>query len=271
MALYAIGDVHGCYDRLRQLLDTFAFDPSVDELWFVGDLVNRGDNSLEVLRFIKSLGDTASCVLGNHDFHLMRFALGLSETKDAGLRALLAAADRNELLEWLYRRPLLKVDQRRELIMVHAGLLPQWDIPTAQRLSDEVSASLSGADSRRPFFETLYGDQPDCWSDALEGMERLRIAVNAMTRMRYLNEETMAMDLSCTEAPGKQPAKLLPWHTFPHCRDKNYKVVSGHWASQGFRHTDGYIALDSACIWGGQLSAMRLDEGREELFQVECG
>lgn len=270
MSFYAIGDVHGCYDCLRRLLDTFSFDPANDELWFVGDLVNRGDKSLEVLRFVRSMGDGASCVLGNHEFHLMRFALGLSETRDAGLQAVLAAGDCDELLEWLYRLPLVKVEEQRKLIMAHAGLLPQWDVQMALRLSDEVSLKLVTADSRRTFFEELYGDQPAYWSESLTGMDRLRIVVNAMTRMRYLNERTMAIDLSCTEVPGMQPAWLRPWHTFRHRRE-GYTTLCGHWASQGFQRGSDYIALDSACVWAGQLSAMRLDAGQERLFQVECG
>ncbi len=270
MSLYAIGDVHGCYDCLQRLLEKIAFDPVADELWFSGDLVNRGDKSLEVLRFVKGLGAGAACVLGNHEFHLMRFALGLSETRDAGLRAALAADDRDELLEWLYQCPLARVAERQKLIMVHAGLLPQWDVRTALRLSDEVSAQLADADSRQMFFETLYGDRPDCWDAKLTGMDRLRVAVNAMTRMRYLNERTMAMALSCTEAPGQQPAGLRPWYAFAHPRE-GYTTLYGHWASQGFRRGSDTIALDSACVWGERLSAMRLDDGRERLFQVECG
>ena len=269
MSLYAIGDVHGCCDQLRRLLDQFAFDPAADELWFVGDLVNRGADSLGTLRFVKQLGAGAACVLGNHDFHLMRFAAGLSTVSDAGMQAVLTAPDRDELLAWLYRLPLMKVDHERGLILVHAGLMPQWDVETASQLSAAVAAKLDSDDERPEFLATFYGDEPSRWSESLQGIDRLRFTVNAMTRMRYLTADEMALDLSCSEAPGNQPAGLLPWYDFAH-RHNGYTVLFGHWAAHGFRRMNTCIALDSGCVWGGRLSAIRLEPGREEVFQIEC-
>ena len=275
MSLYAVGDVQGCYDHLRRLVDKIRFDPASDELWFAGDLVNRGPQSLQTLRFVKGLGAAARCVLGNHEFHLLRLAAGVGGRSgdDAGLRAVLAAPDGCELIEWVASRPLLVLERRRKLILVHAGLLPQWDVDTAAALAVEVATALGagGADRarrRRQFLATLYGDRPDRWEATLAGAERLRVIVNALTRLRFCAADGR-MDLTHTGPPGSQPRGLHPWYELPH-RHADYTVLFGHWAALGFRRMPGYIALDSGCVWRGRLTAFRLDPGRWRAFDVDC-
>lgn len=274
MSLYAVGDVQGCYGDLQRLLDKIRFDPASDELWFAGDLVNRGPQSSQTLRFVKNLGAAARCVLGNHEFHLLRLAAGVAGSDDPGLRAVLAAPDADELIEWVASRPLLHVDRRRELILVHAGLLPQWDVDTAAALAAEVEAALHGdgddrARRRRQFLATVYGDRPDRWDAALEGADRLRVIVNALTRLRFCGADGR-IDLEQTGAPGSQPHGLHPWYELPH-RHGDYTVLFGHWAALGFRRMPGCVALDSGCVWRGRLTAFRLEPGRREAFSVDCG
>ena len=283
MSLYAVGDVQGCYDYLRRLLDKIRFDPASDELWFAGDLVNRGPQSLQTLRFVKGLGAAARCVLGNHEFHLLRLAAGVADNQDAGLRAVLAASDGRELIEWVAGRPLLIVERRRKLILAHAGVPPQWDVDTAAALAAEVEAALRGdaspddvspdddddrAQRRLRFLTTLYGDLPDRWDAALKGDDRLRVIVNALTRMRFCGADGR-MDLRHTGPPGSQPDGLHPWYELAH-RHGDYTVVFGHWAALGFRRMPGYLALDSGCVWRGRLTAFRLDADRRQAFSVDC-
>ncbi|MDD9885657.1 MAG: symmetrical bis(5'-nucleosyl)-tetraphosphatase [Gammaproteobacteria bacterium] len=267
MSLYAIGDVQGCYGDLRRLLDEIRFDPASDQLWFAGDLVNRGPQSLETLRFVKGLGDAARCVLGNHEFHLLRLAAGIGGGANDGLQAVLDAPDAGELTDWLARQPLLRADRRRELILVHAGLLPQWDIETAVALAAEVGAALRA--DRRGFLASLFGDAPDRWDEGLRGADRLRVIVNAMTRMRFCDADGR-MDMQCTGPPGAQPHGLRPWFEFPHRRDPACTVLFGHWAALGFARLPGCVALDSGCVWDGRLTAFRLEPGEWRAFSVEC-
>ena len=271
MSLYAIGDVHGCYSQMRRLLDQISFDPTIDELWLAGDLVNRGKDSLQTLRFIKQLGEKAHTVLGNHDFHLMRFVAGFSKSNDAGIQAILNAPDCDELLDWLYHRPLVKIDHKRRLILVHAGVFPQWDLATLETLADEVAEQIVNASKRHYFLQNLYGDSPLYWNENLSAMERLRTTVNVMTRMRYLGISDMRLDFSETGAPQNAPSDLQPWYTFDNPHTQEYTLLFGHWAAQGFMRINRYIALDSGCVWGNQLTAVRLDGGDEEVFQVQCG
>lgn len=267
MSLYAIGDVQGCYADLRRLLDKIRFDPASDQLWFAGDLVNRGPQSLETLRFVKGLGGAARCVLGNHEFHLLCLAAGVGGNANDGLRAVLDAPDAGELTDWLARQPLLRVDRRRELILVHAGLLPQWDIETAVALAAEVGDALR--DDRRGFLASLYGDAPDRWHERLRGAGRLRVIVNAMTRLRFCGADGR-MDMQCTGPPGAQPDGLRPWFELPHRRDPACTVLFGHWAALGFAQLPGCVALDSGCVWDGRLTAFRLEPGEWRAFSVEC-
>ncbi|MBK5914889.1 symmetrical bis(5'-nucleosyl)-tetraphosphatase [Rhodocyclus purpureus] len=265
MATYAIGDIQGCYDSFRRLLDRCAFDPACDRLWLVGDLVNRGPRSLETLRFVRSLGDAALTVLGNHDLYLLMAAAGHGKRgKDDTLGAILAAPDRDELLDWLRRQRLCHVEG--SYCLVHAGLLPQWSISQARALAAEVEAMLAGDDYEQ-FLARMWGSEPASWSDDLEGWSRLRVIVNAMTRMRFCTPRGV-MDFRVKGEVAKAPPGYLPWFEVPGRQSADAIMVVGHWSALGLKLTPNLYALDSGCLWGGHLSALRLDD--LSLFQVDC-
>lgn len=265
MATYAIGDVQGCFEELTALLAAIGFDRSHDRLWFVGDLVNRGPASLATLRFVRDLGEAALTTLGNHDLHLLAFAHGFVKGRgDDTLGDVLAAPDRDSLLDWLRRRPMLHVEAN--YVLVHAGLLPQWDIATAKALAGEVEAELRGP-RHREFLANLYGSRPDRWSDGLRGIERLRVIVNAMTRMRFCTPEGV-MEFSTKGETEESPAGYLPWFEVPGRKSAGHTVICGHWSALGLRIAPNLLALDSGCVWGGKLSAVRLEDRR--LYQVPC-
>jgi bis(5'-nucleosyl)-tetraphosphatase (symmetrical) len=266
MTTYAIGDVQGCFDELQALLEAIEFDRSNDRLWFVGDLVNRGPASLASLRFVRDLGDRAVVVLGNHDLHLLALAQGhVKNRRDDTLEEVLAAPDRGELLDWLRWRPMIHVAGNTAL--VHAGLLPQWDIAAAQSLALEVETELRGPRHSK-FLETLYGSQPDRWTDDLSGTDRLRIIVNAMTRLRFCTPEGV-MEFETKGETARAPEGYLPWFDVPNRRSAGSTIICGHWSALGLRLAPNLLALDSGCVWGGQLSAIRLEDRR--LYQVSCG
>ncbi|QKT04353.1 symmetrical bis(5'-nucleosyl)-tetraphosphatase [Ectothiorhodospiraceae bacterium 2226] len=269
MAVYAIGDLQGCLEPLQRLLDELRFDPATDRLWFAGDLVNRGPQSLETLRFVHALGETAHCVLGNHDLHLIAVAYGLTRYHKPGdtLIPVLEAPDRDALLDWLRHRPLMHVDPTLGYAMVHAGLPPQWDIPQAQAMAGEVEAVLRG-DGVREFLAHMYGNEPHRWRDDLQGMARLRFAVNCFTRMRYCDADGR-LDFQHKGAPGTQPAPLLPWFEAPARAWAGTPVVCGHWSTLGLRLAGDVRALDTGCLWGGRLTALRLDD-EEQMYAVPC-
>lgn len=266
MATYAIGDIQGCFDSLQRLLDKCAFDPARDRLWLVGDLVNRGPKSLETLRFIKSLGDAALTVLGNHDLYLLMVAEGGAKLrgKDDTLQAILDAPDRPELLEWLRRQPLCHTEG--EFCLVHAGLLPQWTTAQARELAREVETALQGPQYRE-FIANMWGSQPDAWSDDLTGWPRLRAVVNAMTRMRFCTAAGV-MDFRVKGKIANAPAGFIPWFDVPGRRSADAVLVTGHWSALGLMLTDKLLALDSGCLWGGHLTALRLED--RQVFQVDC-
>lgn len=267
MALYAIGDIQGCYDALRRLLDKIAFDASRDTLWFVGDLVNRGPQSAEVLRFVKSLGPRAVTVLGNHDLHLLAVAAGIDKLKGGDtFDALLAAPDRDELLQWLRLQPLMHVDAQAGYAMLHAGLPPQWDVMQARRYAGEVEAVLR-SDHYTEFFHHMYGDRPDIWDDALRGWERLRFIVNCFTRLRYVDDAGRVM-LKVKGAPDSN-AHLTPWFRAHGRCSQDQRIVFGHWSTLGLVMEHNVYALDTGCVWGGALTAMRLD-GKPEPVAIDC-
>ncbi|MDR0674606.1 MAG: symmetrical bis(5'-nucleosyl)-tetraphosphatase [Zoogloeaceae bacterium] len=269
MATYAIGDIQGCFASLRRLLARCAFDPQKDRLWLVGDLVNRGPDSLSTLRYVRSLGDAAITVLGNHDLYLLMIA----ETGDPSLRrrdtlqAVLDAPDRATLLNWLRQRPLCHVEG--EYCLVHAGLMPQWRVKKARELAAEVEAHLQGA--RYPdFLANLWGSKPAHWSGKLRGMERLRVIVNAMTRMRFcrLHEKNgFEMEFSARGGLDSAPPGSLPWFDLPGRRSADHVLITGHWSALGLYRLPNLLALDTGCLWGGQLTAVRLED--RALFQVE--
>jgi len=262
MATYAIGDVQGCFDELKDLLKKCSYSRKNDRLWFVGDLVNRGPKSLEVLRFVRDLGEGAVTVLGNHDLHLVTQHEGFErKRKDDTFGDVLEARDAKELVAWLRTRPMMHAEGA--YAMVHAGLLPKWIIEKARRLAKEVEAALRGADYR-DFLKNMYGSKPEQWSDSLAGWDRLRVIVNAMTRMRFC---TRSGKMEFHAKSAKPPPGYLPWYeTRP---PKEAPIVFGHWSQLGLRLDPQATCLDSGCVWGGSLSALRLED--RALYQVGCG
>jgi bis(5'-nucleosyl)-tetraphosphatase (symmetrical) len=254
MATYAIGDVQGCYDELQALLERIGFDRDRDRLWFVGDLVNRGPKSLQVLRFVRSLEESAVTVLGNHDLHLITQHEGFERKReDDTFTDVLDAPDAKELIVWLRARPLMHVEG--DWAMVHAGLLPQWSIDKAAMLASEVEAVLVSA-RYREFLANMYGSKPGAWSDSLEGWDRLRVIVNAMTRLRFCSPEGV-MDFKET---GKDaPPGFRPWYQARPGGEER-QIVFGHWSSAGLQLKARVAGLDTGCVWGGPLTALRLED-----------
>lgn len=265
LATYAIGDIQGCFDSFMRLLERCAFDPKHDRLWLVGDLVNRGPRSLETLRFVRDLGSAAITVLGNHDLSLLMAAEGFGKRgKGDTFDEILAAPDRDELLGWLRHRPLCHVEN--QYCMVHAGLLPQWTAAKARSLAAEVEAALTAADWRE-FMSQMWGSEPASWRNELEGWPRLRVIVNAMTRMRFCSPDG-AMDFRFKGEVAKAPAGCMPWFQVPGRRSADSVLVTGHWSALGLKVTTNLMALDSGCLWGGSLSAIRFED--RAIFQVDC-
>ncbi len=264
MPTYAIGDVQGCYAHLGHLLEKINFDPAADRVWLVGDLVNRGPESLQVLRLVRSLGERATVVLGNHDLYLLMVDAGFSRRgKDDTLARVLEAPDREELLAWLARRPLAHLEGG--YLLVHAGMLPAWSAERARALAGEVEDALTGPQARR-FLLHLQGDQPDRWSETLAGWDRLRFIVNVLTRMRFCTPDGR-LAMRAKGPPEKAPYGTLPWFRVPGRAAATHTVVCGHWSALGFYRSGGLIALDSGCVWGGKLTAVRLEDGA--VFQVQ--
>ena len=261
MATYAIGDVQGCNGELQALLARLDFDRARARLWCVGDLVNRGPASLDVLRFVRSLGDKAVVVLGNHDLHLLCLAAGYAKKRDDDtLDELLAAPEAAQLLDWLRSRQLMHVDAG--YAMVHAGLLPQWSVDKAQALAREVERALRSSD-HLVFLSKMYGGTPTLWRDDLAGWDRLRVIVNAMTRLRFCNSDG-EMELRAKGAEA--PPGFRPWFELRPASES--PIVCGHWSALGLKVSAKLAALDSGCVWGGSLSALRLED--RKLFQVPC-
>jgi bis(5'-nucleosyl)-tetraphosphatase (symmetrical) len=265
LATYAVGDIQGCGTEFRQLLELIRFDPMTDKLWLVGDLVNRGPDSLGVLRRVKSLGDAAIAVLGNHDLHLLAVAAGVAELhRSDTLNDILHAPDRDELLVWLRAQRLLHVEG--DWMLVHAGLLPQWSVAQAQALAHEVEAALRGKHCHE-FLTRMYGNQPDHWDDNLTGYTRLRVITNAFTRMRICTVQG-GMEFKFKGEVQDIPSGYLPWFEVPGRASAGASVVCGHWSALGLKVTPNVITLDTGCLWGGPLSAIRLED--RKLFQVPC-
>jgi bis(5'-nucleosyl)-tetraphosphatase (symmetrical) len=256
MAVYAIGDLQGCYSELRRLLDRLKFDAAFDRLWFTGDLVNRGPGSLECLRFVHSLGEAAVVVLGNHDLHLLARVAGRKPRRGDALDEVLAAPDRDALCDWLRRRPLMHEDARLGFTLVHAGLAPQWDLSEALACAREMQALLER--DWATLLANMYGDEPDRWSPTLSGPERWRFIINAMTRLRFCTRDGRLL-LKLKEGPAAAPPGALPWFKVPGRRTAQARILFGHWSTLGFYAGDGVVSLDSGCVWGGSLTAFRLD------------
>jgi len=263
MATYAVGDVQGCHQELLELIAAIAFDPRRDRLWFVGDLVNRGPASLQVLRYVRDLGDRAVTVLGNHDLHLIALALGTAKARgEDTLDEVLQAPDRDELIAWLRGCPMLHAEEG--YVLVHAGLLPQWSVDQAAALAREVEAALRGPKHQR-FFAHLYGSKPARWTDSLEGWDRLRVIVNAMTRMRFCSA-TGEMEFASKGESAAAPEGFMPWFEAPERKSAVATLICGHWSALGLQMKPELLALDTGCVWGGKLTAIRLDD--RKLTQV---
>jgi bis(5'-nucleosyl)-tetraphosphatase (symmetrical) len=269
MAIYAIGDIQGCFDELLELLATLRFDRQHDRLWFVGDLVNRGPKSLETLRFVRELGPAATTVLGNHDLHLLAAAHGIrpDNIDDDTLQPILAAPDRDELIDWVRRLPLLHYDGNLGYLMVHAGLPPQWDLELAQRCAGEVESVLRG-DRLEAFLSRMYGNKPRQWSGELEGWDRLRFIVNCITRMRFCDRNGR-LELKSSGPPGSQPEGYYPWYEIPGRASEGMNIIFGHWSTLRAPDIPGVYPTDSGCLWGGQLTALRIDT-RPERIDLPC-
>lgn len=265
MATYVIGDLQGCFEPLQRLLETIQYSPSDDHLWFCGDLVNRGPASLECLRFVRSLGHRGLTVLGNHDLHLLAVHYGLATPRGGDtIESILQAPDRDELMDWLRHQPLVHYDAAQNWCMSHAGVPPMWSARKARRLAQEVEAELRT--NPRPFFEHMYGNQPDLWTDELAGYDRLRIIVNYLTRMRFIDADGR-LDLVTKEGIGAAPAGFTPWFNHPLRKARKTRLLFGHWAAlEGQAQTENVWALDTGCVWGAKLTALRLDD--QQLFSV---
>jgi bis(5'-nucleosyl)-tetraphosphatase (symmetrical) len=262
MTTYAIGDIQGCYSPFRRLLDKLCFDPARDRLWLVGDLVNRGPQSLAVLRFVKNLGPRAITVLGNHDLHLLVVAAGhVKQHQGDTLNAILRAPDRDELLAWLRRQKMMHAAGR--YAMVHAGLLPQWSISKALALAREVEAALQ-SDDHGEFLRHMYGNQPDRWRDNLRGLDRLRVITNAFTRLRLCTVKGR-MEFAHKGNPADPPRGYRPWFNVPRRRNRGTTVIFGHWAALGLYMDSNVAGLDTGCVWGRELTALRLAD--RKIFQ----
>jgi bis(5'-nucleosyl)-tetraphosphatase (symmetrical) len=269
MALYAIGDVQGCDAELEALLSALKFSAERDCVWFVGDLVNRGPDSLRVLRRVRALGDAATVILGNHDLHLLAVGFGAARLRDDDtLDAILAAPDRDLLFEWLKDRPLLHEDPRLNVCMVHAGLAPQWDMRLASQCAREFEKALRHDPAK--LLDRLYGDKPDRWDDALEGEERLRFIANCFTRLRYLDADGRLM-LHAKGSPKKAQSKaLIPWFDAPGARWRGSRIVFGHWSTLGFYRNADVVGIDTGCVWGQSLTAVRLDRLDADPVHIAC-
>ncbi|AZT85301.1 symmetrical bis(5'-nucleosyl)-tetraphosphatase [Marinobacter sp. NP-4(2019)] len=266
MTDYAIGDIQGCYDRLRDVLDKVDFSPSRDRLWVAGDLINRGPASLETLRFIEGLGDAAVVALGNHDLHLLAVALGGHQIrKKDTLDGILDAPDQAQLVDWLRQQKLCIYDSARNLVMAHAGLPHIWTPEQAVAHAQEVEAVISG-DSAQEYFTHMYGNRPERWDDSLIGVDRWRVITNYFTRMRFIAADG-TLELTTKESADSAPEGFAPWFEFP--RQDNVKVIFGHWAAlEGRTGKEQFIGLDTGCVWGGALTIMNLDSG--EKIHCDC-
>lgn len=269
MAVYAIGDLQGCFKEFRALLAQLQFDPEIDRVWLTGDLVNRGPDSLEVLRKVKNLGEAATYVLGNHDLHLLGRAAGVRTPSNRdSLDQVLGASDCDLLMDWLRQQPLLHHDEALGWTMVHAGLAPQWDLKTALACAREVENGLRGNDYPR-FLASLFGNGADTWDPGLTAADRCRFTVNCLTRLRYCHSDGR-LALGHSGAPGTQPEGQVPWFEVPDRRHAGTRVIFGHWSTLGPVAEPELLALDGGCVWGGCLAAARIDTARPRLVKLPC-
>ena len=269
MARYAIGDIQGCLGELRELLALLRFRPDRDELLFTGDLVNRGPDSLGVLRFVRALGANATTVLGNHDLHLLAHCVDPTRPLRPGdtLQPVLEASDRDSLAEWLVNLPLAVHDARRDELLLHAGLVPQFSATDAVAAAAEVSLALRT--DPKGFLSRMYGNEPTRWRDDLDRTERLRFTVNMLTRLRFCSADgTVALKLKC--APADAPPPFEPWFGHAERAAAETRIVFGHWSALGYLRTPPLLCLDTGCVWGGALTALDLDDAEAEPVRIPC-
>jgi len=269
MTTYAVGDVQGCLEPLKCLLDQVHFDPATDRLWLVGDLVNRGPQSLETLRFLYAMRGSVISVLGNHDLHLLAVAHNAERLKKADtLREILEAPERDDLLDWLRRMPLVHHDAERDVTLVHAGIPPQWSIEKSLQRAAEVEEVLRDDDRLPLFLEGMYGNEPAKWDKKLHGIDRLRVITNYFTRMRFCTPDGR-LDLKSKEGLGTAPEGYAPWFSYAGRKAAGRKIIFGHWAAlEGQCDVPGLYALDSGCVWGGSMTLLNVDTG--ERINCSC-
>ncbi len=270
MATWAIGDIQGCHDELASLIDKLRFDPVRDKLWFCGDLVNRGGQSLAVLRLIKSFGSSAVVALGNHDLSLLAIAERKREDQarvNPELREVLFAPDRDDLLDWLRGQRLLHVDRDLGFLLVHAGLFPRWTIAQAEEMAREIEEKLRSEGARR-LLKQMFGNKPDLWTPKLRGIDRWRAGINVFTRMRYCDVRGR-ISFADKGAPGTQRPGLYPWFEVPGQIKRELGVVCGHWSTLGRFTGLGIHAIDTGCVWGGALTALRVDSEEPEFVSIK--
>lgn len=268
MSTYLVGDIQGCYESLQRLLEKIAFDPAQDQLWSCGDLVNRGGQSLEVLRLLRSMGNSVSVTLGNHDLHLLacnyRFPDGGSRNDE--FEAIINAPDRNDIMEWLCAHPLAIFSEEHQMLRIHAGVIPQWTWQDAISAGNEVSAVLQ-SDQRQNFLSKMYGNKPKLWRNGRTGWGRLRLISNILTRLRFCDEMGRG-NYRVSGPPASEPEGYRAWYKHKHRKTRGIYIAFGHWAAMGLRVKKRFISLDSGCVWGGKLSVFRLED--KQVFQVKC-
>jgi len=269
MAVYAVGDLQGCLDPLKCLLEQVKFDPAKDKLWLVGDLVNRGPQSLETLRFLYAMRQSIVCVLGNHDLHLLAAGRNIERLKKADtLREILEAPDASELLDWLRQQKLMHYDAERDIALVHAGIPPQWTLKKALRCAEEVEEALRDDNLFEPFLDGMYGNEPAKWDKDLHGVTRLRVITNYFTRMRFCTSDGK-LDLKSKEGLDSAPTGYAPWFSHRDRKTKGLNIIFGHWAAlEGRCDEPGVYALDTGCVWGGAMTLLNVDT--RTLIRCEC-
>jgi len=269
MAVYAVGDLQGCLEPLKCLLERVAFDPAKDRLWLVGDLVNRGPQSLETLRFLYSIRESVVCVLGNHDLHLLATSRKIERLKKADtLREVLEAPDSDQLLQWLRQQKLVHHDTERDIAMVHAGIPPQWTLAKALKHAAEVEAALRDDNLYQPFLAGMYGNEPTKWDKDLHGVTRLRVITNYFTRMRFCTSDGK-LDLKGKEGIDTALPGYAPWFSHKNRKTRGQKIIFGHWAAlEGKCDEPGVYALDTGCVWGAAMTMLNLDTF--ERYRCEC-
>ena len=266
MARWAIGDIQGCADELTALIARIGFKSDRDQIWFVGDLVNRGPDSLKVLRLVRSLADNALCVLGNHDLHLLAVALVKAKMRKSDtLKSILEAPDGNTLIDWLTQRPLAHYAVDADDLLVHAGVVPQWSVDETLALAGEVQHALRSDPAA--LLTAMYGDEPDRWQSSLRGADRLRFAVNVFTRLRFCTADGR-IDFRQKGKPDSAPPPWMPWFKAPQRAAGGTRIIFGHWSALGYYNADRVVGLDTGCVWGGALTALNLDEPRPRPISV---